>query len=90
MTLVIKNGSVPAKAKVGDKLVDVKAEISLLPGAQKAIDDAVEAIANDPHASRSISIPVNVHLHNEYPKMVGDKVVQNADEEKHAKHAAKK
>jgi ssRNA-specific RNase YbeY (16S rRNA maturation enzyme) len=85
MTLVIKNGNVPAKTSTDDK---VSAEISLMPGAQAAIQKAVDDLAADPHASSVISLPVNVLVYNEYPKQVGDVVVNSAEEEKAALAAA--
>lgn len=79
MTLVIKNGSTPSKTSDGK---DVSAEISLMPGAQQAIQATVDALAADPHASSVVSVPLNVLLYNEYPKAIGAKTVNNADEEK--------
>ena len=78
MTLVIKNGSVPSKTSDGK---DVSVEISLLPGAQQAIQAAVDGLAADPHASSIVSLPVNVLLYNEYPKAIGDKTVNSKEEE---------
>lgn len=42
------------------------ATISLID--QKRIDAALEALEKDPHAPRSITIEVGLHVHNEYPK----------------------
>jgi len=43
----------------------------LLPGEQKRIDDAVEALAKDPHAPNELSVRIRIHVHNEYPKHLG-------------------
>jgi hypothetical protein len=58
---------------------------------EKRIDAALEALAKDPHAPRSISVEVGLHVHNEYPKHVTigkdkddqpiTKVVNSAEEE---------
>ena len=85
MTLVIKNASVPEKTSEGK---EVSVELSLMPGAQEAIQKTVDGLAADPHASSVVSLAVNVLLFNEYPKSVGEVVVNNADEEEAAKAAA--
>lgn len=56
------------------------ASISLVD--EKRIDAALEALKKDPHAPRSISIEVGLHVHNEYPKHVtiGRRVVGKTDD----------
>jgi len=49
----------------------IKNAQGLLPGEQKRIDDAVEALEKDPHAPNELSIRVRIHVHNEYPKHLG-------------------
>ena len=45
---------------------------------QKALDE----IMKDPHAPRSLTVNVTLHVYNEYPKhLTVTKVVNNADEE---------
>lgn len=56
-------------------------QVTLLPGEQEKIDAALEALAKDPHAPREISVRVAIHIHNEYPKFVGEKIVNSAEEE---------
>ena len=60
-------------------------------GELKRIEEALEALAKDIHAPRSLSVGVNLHVHHEFPKhvKVGEdkdgnaitKIVNNADEE---------
>lgn len=67
---------------------------SLAQGEYERIQQAVEALANDDpsksgiHAPRSLSVQVNLHVHNEFPKMVykGKKslVVNNQAEQENA------
>jgi hypothetical protein len=40
------------------------------PGARDRIVQAVEALKEDPHAPREVSVNVVLHIHNEYPKHV--------------------
>lgn len=56
------------------------ASISLVD--EKRIDAALEALKKDPHAPRSISIEVGLHVHNEYPKhvIIGSRVVATNDD----------
>jgi hypothetical protein len=66
---------------------------------EKRIDAALEALKKDPHAPRSISVEVGLHVHNEYPKHVTigkdkddqpiTKVVNSAKEEAAALKSAK-
>ena len=55
---------------------------------EKRIQDALYALATDPHAPREISVKLTLHIHHEYPKhvQVGGEtvVVNNSDEEKEA------
>ena len=44
----------------------------------KRIQDAIAELAKDPHAPRSLSVTVRLHIHNEYPKHV--KVGEREDE----------
>lgn len=46
------------------------------------INDGLAALATDPHAPRSLSVNVNIHVYNEYPKCIGDAMVNSAEEEK--------
>ncbi len=54
----------------------------LAPGEQARIDAALDLLENDNHAPREISVRYVLHVHHEYPKAVGDKIANNADEEK--------
>lgn len=60
----------------------------LFPGEQKRIDDALDALAKDPHAPREISVRVRLHIHHEYPKSLfkgkASRIVNSATEEKAA------
>jgi len=58
-----------------------EADISLAYGEEKRIEDAVAALQKDPHAPRSLTVTINLHVHQEYPKHVGDKIVNSAEEE---------
>lgn len=68
--------------------------VTLAEGEEKRINDALDALAKDPHAPREISVRFTLHIHNEYPKHVtigtskdGSTIVQvvnNPDEEKAA------
>jgi hypothetical protein len=72
------------------KLEIAEASISL--DEEKSIHKAIDAIRNDPHAPREISVRLMLHVHNEYPKLVVvgkdkddkpiTKLAQNAEEEK--------
>lgn len=42
----------------------------LAPGEDKQIADALAELVKDPHAPRSLSVKVNLHVHNEYPKLL--------------------
>ena len=44
------------------------AAVTLADGEQKRIEDAVDALAKDPHAPREMTLKVTLHIHNEYPK----------------------
>lgn len=54
---------------------------SISGGDMQRINDGLTALAGDSHAPRSISVSVTLHVFNEYPKHVGDKVVNSAEEE---------
>jgi hypothetical protein len=47
----------------------------------KRISDGLAAIAGDSHAPRSLSVTVTLHVHKEYPKQIGGKIVNSAEEE---------
>ena len=38
------------------------------PGAIASVEKALEALAKDPHAARSVAVNVVLHIHQEYPK----------------------
>lgn len=42
----------------------------LAPGEDKRISDALAELAKDPHAPRTLTVTVNLHVHNEYPKIL--------------------
>lgn len=42
----------------------------LAPGEDKRISDALAELTKDPHAPRSLTVQVNLHVHNEYPKVL--------------------
>lgn len=44
--------------------------ISILPGEEKRAEDALAALAKDPHAPNEISLRFRLHVHHEYPKML--------------------
>lgn len=68
--------------------------VTLAAGEQQRIEDALDALAKDPHAPREISVRCTLHIHNEYPKHVTvgtdkdgnaiTKIVNSEDEEKAA------
>lgn len=72
--------------------------VLLAPSEEKRIQDALTALAADPHAPREISVRLILHIHNEYPKAVtvGEdkdgnpivKTVQNEAEEEALQPAA--
>ena len=66
------------------------ARVDLAHGEEQRIADAIEQLRKDPHAPRTISVTVTLHLHNEYPKHVAGKLVNSAEEEAAALAAAKK
>ena len=45
-------------------------QVSLAGGEEKRISDALAALAKDPHAPRQLTVTLNLHIHNEYPKHV--------------------
>lgn len=53
----------------------------LLPGEQERIDSALKALESDSHAPTELSVKVRIHIHREYPKVVGDKLVNSKKEE---------
>lgn len=53
----------------------------LAPGEQERIDAALDELDKDPHAPREITVKYVLHIHHEYPKAVGDKTANNAEEE---------
>jgi hypothetical protein len=53
----------------------------LAPGEQARIDAALDLLETDNHAPREITVRYVLHVHHEYPKAVGDKIVNNAWEE---------
>lgn len=63
---------------------------SLLPGQQDRIDAALEALKTDPHAPNELAVRIRVHVHQEYPKVIGDKVVNSAEEEQADKAARRR
>jgi hypothetical protein len=58
--------------------------IELALGDEQRIQDALEALTQDPHAPRSLTVTFNLHVHNEYPKCVGDQIVNNEQQEEAA------
>lgn len=44
--------------------------VSAANGEEKRVQDALDALALDPHAPREISVRLTLHIHNEYPKHV--------------------
>ena len=64
------------------------ATAELIPGEEERIQAAVEALVNDPHAPRQISVTVRLHVHHEYPKHVAGKIVNSEAEEEAAIAAA--
>jgi hypothetical protein len=56
-------------------------QVSLAMGDEERIEKALEALKSDPHAPRSLTVTVNLHVHQDYPKHVGDKIVANEAEE---------
>ncbi len=63
-------------------------EIQILPGEEERAKKALEALREDPHAPREISLRFTLHVHNEYPKLLykGTKTfnAKDAEEEKAA------
>lgn len=57
-------------------------------GGEKKIRTALAVLAKDPHAPREISLKFTLHVHHEYPKHVGGKIVHNQTEERAAFAAA--
>jgi hypothetical protein len=55
--------------------------VDLLPGEKERIDAALLELKKDPHAPNELSVKVSLHVHNEYPKAIGDKVVNSEAEE---------
>lgn len=44
--------------------------VKIAAGEEQRIQDALAALAKDPHAPREISVRFILHIHNEYPKHV--------------------
>lgn len=64
------------------------ATVSLALADEKRIEDAIEALRKDAHAPRTLLVTVTLHVHNEYPKVVGGKIVNSEEEEQAALAAA--
>ena len=72
---------------------EIKSEnVNLSADEEKKIQDALDALAKDPHAPREVSVKLTLHIHHEYPKHVTvgkdkdgnpvTKVVNSPEEEK--------
>jgi len=64
--------------------------VTLGAGEDKRIQDALEALAKDPHAPRELTVRITLHIHNEYPKHLhkaGKFIIANNEAEEAAAKA---
>lgn len=62
-------------------MADQNRSSALAPGEQARIDAALDALETDNHAPREITVRYVLHIHHEYPKVVGGTTVNSAEEE---------
>ena len=63
------------------KLVNKDAMLSLAPGEEARINEALAALAADPHAPSEITVKMLFNVYREYPKAVHGKTVNSKAEE---------